>query len=283
MTNIDRMRFRRKQKDFELLKLEFEKCIEQRNFEIQNFWTRGWFFGALILAVATAYFEVSKNDAPKGDNGYRIYIAFLGFLISLFQGWMNRGSKYWQERWEAKTKRRESLLGIDVTKTKQFYEKEKYFLDSGIRAKSETWLSRGARWSVSKLTFLIWDLITLSWFLLWVSNWPIKESTGFPKFARENAWWIVHGAYIGYIILFLIYGKVHESLLKEIKPDDGRYHEQAYYDSERYLKADEDLEKIVLARLEAYENNHTKKSWRLRRREKRLSNLSLPEKLKSGQ
>jgi hypothetical protein len=281
MTNIERMRFQRKQKDLELLKLEFEKCIEQRNFEIQNFWTRGWFFGALILAVATAYFQVSKSDAFKGDNDYRIYIAFLGFLISFFQGLMNRGSKYWQERWEAKTKRRESLLGIDVTRTKQFHEKEKYFLDSGIRAKSETWLNRGARWSVSKLTFLIWDLITLSWFMLWVSNWHINESTGLSKFVRGNAWWIVHGAYIVYIILFLFYSKVYGFLLKEIKPDDGRYHEQAYHDSERYIKADEDLEKVVPARLEAYEIMHPVKSWRLRRREKRLKDLSLPEKSES--
>ena len=41
-------------REFELLKLEFDKCLDQRRFEIENFWKRGWFFGALILAIATA-------------------------------------------------------------------------------------------------------------------------------------------------------------------------------------------------------------------------------------
>ena len=128
MDNIENRKYEKEQREFELLKLEFKKCLDQRKFEIDNFWKRGWFFGALVLAVGTAYFQ-----AKDGDLLYRTYIASLGFLLSLFQGLMNRGSKYWQERWEAKTKRRESLLHIDVTKTKQFLEKEKYFLDAGDR------------------------------------------------------------------------------------------------------------------------------------------------------
>ncbi len=126
------------------------------------------FWRAYFGDGSTAYFG-AKDD----DGAYRIYVAFLGMCVSAAQGLMNRGSKYWQERWEAKTKRRESLLGIDVTKTKQFQEREKYFLDAGILAKGETVLNRGARWSVSKLTFLVWDLITLSWAMLWIRNWPI--------------------------------------------------------------------------------------------------------------
>jgi hypothetical protein len=99
---------------FELDKLVFEKSLAQRNFEIDNFWKRGWFFGILLLGISTAYFSA------KTEPDLRIYIAFLGMLVSFFQGLMNRGSKYWQERWENKTKHRESVLGIDLTKTKLY-------------------------------------------------------------------------------------------------------------------------------------------------------------------
>jgi len=91
-------------------------------------------------------------------------------LVSFFQGLMNRGSKYWQERWENKTKHRESVLGIDLTNAKLYGGTEKYYLDAGTLAKGENHFTRAARYSVSKLTILIWDLITISWFFLWLKS-----------------------------------------------------------------------------------------------------------------
>ncbi len=46
----------------EKIKLEFEKALELRNFEIDNFWKRGWFFGALLLALITGYVAIKNGS-----------------------------------------------------------------------------------------------------------------------------------------------------------------------------------------------------------------------------
>lgn len=241
-------------RDFELLKLEFDKSLDQRRFEIDNFWKRGWFFGALILAIATAYFQVKEDDTV-----YRVYIAFLGLCVSFFQGLMNRGSKYWQERWESKTKRIESLLGIDVTKTKNFYEKEKYFLDAGVLAKSEGFLTRARRYSVSKLTVLVIDIITLSWFMLWLSNLDLGCIPIFSRIGPGYSVTIVHCVYISYILFFWFRGKVIEPFLRQVKPLDGRVKNAYFDDSERYINGDKTLDLLVQDRLSSYDPKKTSK------------------------
>jgi hypothetical protein len=148
-----------------LIKFELENALTQRNFEIEHFWKRGWFFGLLLLGIATVYFQYTRKD-----NEYHIYIALLGLLVSFFQGLMNRGSKYWQERWENKTKNLETLLKVDITKTKRYGNFERYYLDAGTLAKGENIFTRASRYSVSKLTFLIWDLITFFWLFLWIGS-----------------------------------------------------------------------------------------------------------------
>ncbi len=164
-----------KSKQFELKKLEFEKTMDQRNFEIDNFWRRGWFFGALLLALAAAFFQ--SGDMVKQ---YQVYIAFLGLLVAISQSLMNRGSKYWQERWENRTKNRESALGIDVTKTRNQSRLEKHYLDVTNLAKNENGLVLSRRFSVSKLTVLVWDIIVLFFAFLWMKScrfWPYPHGT----------------------------------------------------------------------------------------------------------
>ena len=104
-------------------KFEFEKSLELRNFEISLFWKRSWFFGALLLAAISGYWGICSQAKPLIAP---VCISFLIMLISLSQSLMSRGSKYWQERWEYKTKNRESKLGIDVTKTERYNGKERY-------------------------------------------------------------------------------------------------------------------------------------------------------------
>ena len=157
----------REKRQFDLDKLEFEKSLELRNFEIKNFWNRAWFFGALMVAIASAYFEARKPEKMLEED-YRVYLAFLGFVVSLLQCLMNRGSKYWQERWENKTKNKESKLGIDLTKTK--HVNERWLLDAGTLAKNENLFTLPRRFSVTKLTILVWDIITISWAILWIKH-----------------------------------------------------------------------------------------------------------------
>ncbi|MBO9199540.1 MULTISPECIES: RipA family octameric membrane protein [Niastella] len=232
-------------------KLEFEKSLEQRRFEISNFWSRGWFFGALIVFIATGFFKL-LTDNPE----YCIYLAFLGFWVSLFQALMNRGSKYWQERWENKTKNAEAALGIDVTLTKKFNGTERYYLDAGILAKNENWFVQARRFSVSKLTILTWDIVTISWAFAWI------KSCHFHSDGWDSVRWDALGYHViitVYILIFFFYksgrrqdkaiknggralgytgGKVYEGFAKDKKFKHGPFNvrEPYYSDSEAYYK-----------------------------------------------
>jgi hypothetical protein len=223
--------------EFELKNLEFEKSLALRNFEIENFWKRGWFFGALLLSIVAGYFKLfSEND------DYCIYISFLGLIVSLAQSLMNRGSKYWQERWENKTKNKESLLGIDVTKTRK-YSNEKYFLDASTLAKNENILSMAHRFSVSKLTILIWDVITLMWIVVWLKDWHLNFK------ATVNIWAVpIHILIIGYIIVFFRKGKVFGSFTKGrgVQDHDNDVNSEFYGDSEKYIEGMNDVTNSTL-------------------------------------
>jgi len=107
----------------EIAKFELEKAIAYRNFEIDLFWKRGWFFGVLLLAIVTGFYTLKSLKEPLFPP---VCLAFLGVLISLIQCLMNRGSKYWQERWEYVTKNRESVIGVALTKTKMFARTERF-------------------------------------------------------------------------------------------------------------------------------------------------------------
>jgi hypothetical protein len=212
---MENIRFPRRLQVLELKKLEFEKSLQLRNFEIENFWKRGWFFGALIIAIGTGYFKVYKDC-----NSPAIYLSFMGFLISFLQCLMNRGSKYWQERWENKTKNKEAALGIDLTKTK--LENERWLLDACTLAKNENFFTLSRRFSVSKLTFLVWDAIAILWGFLWVRDWRFSTRATID-------WWAVafHGAIFLYIVLFFG-AKRFNTTLKTGKKDRikwlGRFH-----------------------------------------------------------
>ncbi|HWY98664.1 MAG TPA: hypothetical protein VNY36_06240 [Bacteroidia bacterium] len=206
--------------EFELKKLEFEKSIEQRNFEILNFWKRAWFFGALLLALTTGYFGLSGKISTQE---YCIYFSFLALCVSLAQSLINRGSKYWQERWEYKTKHCESVLNIDVTKTEKFNRHEKDFIEASILAKDEGGFFRGTRVSVSKLTIGVWDIITIFWFLLWAKDFTPYLLIFFCKsacnsyqintFTDTNICYVMifHFAIFLYILFLIITGKATEN------------------------------------------------------------------------
>lgn len=152
-------------------KLEFEYALHQRNFEIDLFWKRSWFFGALLTVIITGYFLLydEKNYPVLSD--YRVCISFIIIIIVYSQVKIIRGSKYWQERWEYKTINRESKLGIYVTKDKIIKNiHEKYYTDSSIIAKNENFLTMSYRNSVSKYTFLVWDILLIVCILFWIND-----------------------------------------------------------------------------------------------------------------
>jgi hypothetical protein len=193
--------------------IEFENSLRLRLFEIDLFWKRSWFFGALLIALVGAFYQVKNSVAPLFPPAT---IAFILMITTLLQCLMNRGSKFWQERWEYMTMNREGALKIELTKLKKFKDQEKgewYYINGSILAKGENLLTRSRRFSVSKLTFLVWDII----FICTLFNW-LNESVSL--FSRTPNWEFTiklcffHFVIGVYIVAFWYKGKVYERFKK---------------------------------------------------------------------
>ena len=218
-----------KMKNEEKHKLEFEKALELRNFEIENFWKRGWFFGALLIALFTAYIKLNNQFIPS------VCLSFLIMIISLSQCLMNRGSKYWQERWEYITKNRESLINIDLTKTKKINGYERCYIDACIQAKDENKLTISRRFSVSKLTFLVWDLIFISCICIWAND-VIKNFSLSIDWRLTSKIFFYHLIIIIYIICFWEKGSVYEKFKNKEDIDNNSQKKNKFFDdSEIYV------------------------------------------------
>ncbi|MEJ8841514.1 hypothetical protein WG954_03910 [Lacibacter sp. H375] len=209
-------------------KTEFENALKQRNFEIDLFWKRSWFFGALIIAEIAAYYKLKVD---YNENFPPVTIAFLTCLTVLAQCLMNRGSKYWQERWEYMTMNREAALNLELTRLKKFDDEtlnswlykhykdddrnEWFFIDASILAKDDNLLTKARRFSVSKITFLVWDIILIISVLCW-----FNESLGLlsstPNWIFTIKLSIFYFIILAYIFLFWRNGSVYENYKQSI-------------------------------------------------------------------
>lgn len=73
-------------------------ALDIRKFEIELYWKRTTFFWAFLVSIYTAYFFICLNHK---DSLYLILLSFLASCFSLLWYLSNRGSKFWQENWEA--------------------------------------------------------------------------------------------------------------------------------------------------------------------------------------
>jgi len=189
-------------------KIEFENSLALRNVELHLFWTRGWFFGALLIAMVTGYFVNIEKDPSLVPP---ICISFLLMLLSLFQSLMNRGSKYWQDRWKHYTQQIEKSLKINVLRTERSNSKERKIIEEEI-VKKGNYFTKSRKFSVSKLTILVWDIICLCCIMLWLYD--ISKI-----FSIQNIDWCFTLKIVGfhlvigiYILIFWWRGKVFENI-----------------------------------------------------------------------
>jgi hypothetical protein len=134
----------------------FETALDTRKFEIELYWKRATYFWAFIAAMFVAYFAVLNSDNVNEFKGITILISILGFFFSLGWYFVNRGSKYWQENWEAHVDR----LG----------EKVQGKLFRTIKKSNQNFLNLNQEYpfSVSKVNQQLSLIMVICWFCIFI-------------------------------------------------------------------------------------------------------------------
>ena len=151
--------------DKKMLKAAYEKAWENRNYEIDKFWSRALYFWGFIAATFVAYTailtanEIKKNEIM--DMHFDIYVLALGVIFSLAWLLVIKGSKRWQENWEKHIDRLENLVSGPLYKT-IFYEGKRYY-------------------SVSKLNEMMAFTVLLVWIGLFVQTLHSRYSINFTN------------------------------------------------------------------------------------------------------
>jgi hypothetical protein len=97
-------------------KLALEFALDTRKFEIELYWKRAAYFWTLIAAAFAGYVAVSSRGASQPRQPL-VLIASLGFAFSVAWYCVNRGSKYWQDNWEAHVDQLETSIMGPIYKT----------------------------------------------------------------------------------------------------------------------------------------------------------------------
>ena len=130
----------------EILKKSYEKAWENRNYEIDKFWTRAAYFWGFIVLIFGGYISLltSEHNQKAIEMRIDLYLVLLGFLFSLSWWLVILGSKCWQQNWEAHIDRLEDYVSGPIYKT-IYYSGDRFY-------------------SVSKLNEIMAIVVFLVWF-----------------------------------------------------------------------------------------------------------------------
>lgn len=200
----------------------YEKILELRKFEIDNFWKRAIFFWGTISLLYLGFFRLGE------DSQYFSIISLMGLLFNIIFSLSIRGSKYWQEHYEDLASQYEHGMNFIL-----FSHKKPTF---ELFSKKDSVFSVPHRFSVSKLAMLLADISTIVWLLLWVKSLIDSSQNLYFEFGWNNSIhlptiFIILSQLIpmAYFIFFLKYGKVYH------KPTEG-FNFRNYYDVDNRTK-----------------------------------------------
>lgn len=174
---------------------EYKIAIDARNLEINLFWQRSVFYWGFIGAALVAYSELIDNHKTVS-----FAVALLGCFLSVSWSMLNRGSKWWQESWEATV----AEIGQEIA-TKSG-SKIKLF-QGGENPKDKTWLG-AIRFSPSKVTIGVSDVFCLFWLGIIVKDFYLRFFGNTISVGIENLAYIILPIILLVILILLgIYGK----------------------------------------------------------------------------
>jgi hypothetical protein len=139
--------------DGKKLKAAYKKAWEIRNFEIDKFWTRVAYFWGFIAVIFAGYISVITGDDYDKikDLNLDFYLILLGLIFSVAWLLVIKGSKRWQDNWEAHIDRLEDDISGPLYKT--IYCKNKNFYSvSGIN-ELLAWVVIGV-WTILLLQYI---------------------------------------------------------------------------------------------------------------------------------
>ena len=139
----------------DLVNKALDIALDTRKFEIELYWKRTGYFVLFIGAIFVGYYNVFSNSK---SHWVSLSIAALGFLLSLLWYMANRGSKYWQENWEAQIEELSTYLGTPIFGIIKSH-KDSIYNPIGHYP-----------FSVSKVNQMVSLIITSSWFLTFIKD-----------------------------------------------------------------------------------------------------------------
>ncbi len=149
-------------------------ALDTRKFEIDLYWKRATYFWAFIAAMFVAYFAVLNSDKIINIKGVTILISALGYFFSLGWYFVNRGSKYWQENWEAHV----DLLGSSI--------QGNLFTTIKISNQDFFKFNKAYPFSVSKVNQFLSMLMVFTWFGIFIFS--ILFSFDKLIYFKDNFW-----------------------------------------------------------------------------------------------
>lgn len=175
--------------DEKKLKEAFQIALETRKFEIELYWKRTAYFVLFISAVFIGYYKIIQaDDSIIGiyqKEWLLLFLAALGFLLSLLWYMANRGSKFWQENWEAHIEMLSTHLGIPI------------FGIIKRREHSTRNLMQEYPFSVSKVNQIVSLIITFTWLLM------LCKEMGVSKLLESIAYSYWYKVDVGGIVIML--------------------------------------------------------------------------------
>ena len=201
--------------NFDEKKLEeaFQIALDTRKFEIELYWKRTGYFVLFIGAVFVGYYKVLQierlSDSEK--EWLLLLLSSLGFLLSLLWHMANRGSKFWQENWEAHIEDLSIALGKPVFGIIKCNEHTFY---------NPKQINKSYPFSVSKVNQMVSLIITLCWLIILLKDLGLflvfaKNYFDWGKFfvAVLDSFWKGLGLFLVFVKNYFDWGKFFVAVL----------------------------------------------------------------------
>ncbi|WP_051279683.1 RipA family octameric membrane protein [Hellea balneolensis] len=138
----------------------YEIALDNRKFEIDNYWKRTTYFWTIIAAAFVAY-AVSLEKLEGYLLGQTI-ISSLGMILSLAWILANKGSKFWQQNWEAHVDLLEDNFSGPIYKT--------VLIHRNTDGSFENFFTGACAYSVSKVNLIVSMFIFIVWVILFANS-----------------------------------------------------------------------------------------------------------------